>query len=94
MKFPCTSCGCCCKRIHLLKDQLEQHGLSIKEDGSCIHLDDNNLCKIYETRPPICRIGYSKPQEMLDVDYWKLTASICNAWQEQDNVPVQLRIII
>lgn len=29
--------------------------LSKKEDGSCIYLDQNNLCSIYENRPDVCR---------------------------------------
>jgi Fe-S-cluster containining protein len=29
--------------------------LNKKEDGSCIYLDQNNLCSIYENRPEVCR---------------------------------------
>lgn len=28
----------------------------VKQDGSCEHLTENNECKIYETRPLVCRI--------------------------------------
>ena len=52
--FPCTRCGACCR--HLGKSpflsQLD------RGDGICRHLDgDTNLCRIYETRPPICRVS-------------------------------------
>ena len=36
----------CIDRIYHLKK---------KEDGSCIFLDDNNNCSIYENRPRVCR---------------------------------------
>lgn len=51
--FPCTRCGACCRNLgeSALLSQLD------RGDGVCRHLDvDTNLCRIYETRPKICRV--------------------------------------
>lgn len=29
-----------------------------KEDGSCKFLTEDNLCQIYERRPPICNVAW------------------------------------
>lgn len=51
--FPCTSCGACCKYLHLAEEL--QH--FDRGDGVCIHLEEGtNRCGIYETRPDICNI--------------------------------------
>lgn len=51
--FPCTSCGACCKYLHLA-DELQEFD---RGDGTCMHLDEiTNRCGIYETRPDICNI--------------------------------------
>lgn len=51
--FPCTSCGACCKYLHLAEELKEFD----RGDGVCIHLyEATNHCKIYETRPDICNI--------------------------------------
>ena len=47
--FPCTKCGACCRRA-------PQTGwVPAAENGHCLHLQDDNTCGIYETRPQICR---------------------------------------
>lgn len=53
MKFSdlCTQCGECCKANAVTQ------GLPDRGDCVCVHYDDESrLCKIYEDRPPICRI--------------------------------------
>ena len=51
MKFLCSKCGACCRKVDI---QIGiEHGLPINKDGHCGYLK-NNLCSIYETRPPIC----------------------------------------
>ena len=53
MKFKCSGCGACCMqsgKLGIMPD---------RGDGGCIHLDDNNGCSIYETRPMICRVDES-----------------------------------
>lgn len=51
--FPCTSCGACCKYLHLAEELQEFD----RGDGVCLHLDEKtNRCGIYENRPDICNI--------------------------------------
>ena len=50
--FKCNQCGLCCK----LFNQIDiPQGYEVLNDGSgeCIYLK-NNLCSIYENRPPLC----------------------------------------
>ena len=64
----CQKCGQCCRQINfqvpldpVLGEFFSAHygrpiartGLHI--DHVCIQLKENNLCKIYETRPEYCR---------------------------------------
>ena len=49
MKFNCDSCGLCCRAASKI-------GLPSKDDGSCVHLTEDNKCAIYDTRPDICNI--------------------------------------
>jgi Fe-S-cluster containining protein len=91
-KFPCTGCGACCRRVGIIRKELATSGIQVREDGSCEHLTAQNQCAIYETRPSVCRVGNAKPPEMPMWEYWELTARICNIWQRQDGLPVQLRV--
>jgi len=57
-KYECEKCGSCCRYAFLIT---ENYGKDIfpyntKEDGSCEMLNDDNLCKVYETRPIICNM--------------------------------------
>ena len=61
-KFPCTGCGACCRMIHLSDDIVEREDTThphyfpyTHKEGICENLEDNK-CKIYDTRPLICRI--------------------------------------
>ncbi|MFL1705453.1 YkgJ family cysteine cluster protein [Campylobacter sp. MOP7] len=61
--FKCDSCGLCCVNIQGIRELAK----FLCEDGSCINLDKtNNLCKIYDARPAICRVD-----EMYQVEYYK-----------------------
>lgn len=49
-KFPCAKCGLCCHDVRGLD-------LPLAADGRrCAHLKHNNLCAIYDERPPVCRV--------------------------------------
>jgi len=67
----------------------------MKADGSCEHLEDN-LCKIYETRPDICRIDKGIEQNISgakDKQYWReLTISFCNKYQVEDGMDESYRV--
>lgn len=89
--FPCTSCGACCRRVHLIPDWPRK---MLKSDGSCAHLTADNKCDIYETRPPVCRVDYMIG--LLGIDRtlgYKLNAELCNKWMEEDGMS-ELRITL
>ena len=48
-------------------------------------LAPDNSCSIYETRPTICRISeMQKETGLSQVEYFQLTASVCNLWMDED----------
>lgn len=91
--FPCTCCGACCRRVGFVSQEiLDSAGLEAKEDGSCTHLV-NNQCSIYEERPEICRVDWN-PLGLSQEANYKLTASVCNLWMDQDGVDPSLRVAL
>ena len=57
------------------------------EDGSCVYLNKENRCDIYEDRPPFCNVDtmyyilmHKKkiPKTMKKIDYFKLSTEICH----------------
>lgn len=51
-------------------------GLRRSENGYCAEFDAaTNQCRIYETRPAVCRI--TEPSR------YRFTAGICNAWMRE-----------
>lgn len=87
-KFPCTSCGLCCQRIHTLKEfsiklALEKNLPDVEFpynhlDGVCEKYLDGK-CSIYESRPTICNVD--KMQEILKIDkpmFYRMNANACN----------------
>lgn len=92
MTFPCTSCGACCRRIGKLKG----HDLPVKADDSCGHLE-GNLCKIYETRPEVCRVDdlldkMSAKHDIKRETLYTWTAETCNQFQEEDGLPSSFNV--
>lgn len=91
MEFQCSKCGACCRRAG-------QSGLMPqREDGACIHLDNDNTCKIYETRPDICRVEkgadtVGKTLGLSKIEYYKANNLLCNEWIKQDNLSDRFRI--
>ena len=53
MIFPCNQCGLCCKHLECIPELKEFDS----GNGKCVHLMDNNLCEIYDTRPDICNVS-------------------------------------
>lgn len=76
--FQCDKCGLCCRSLSgvALFQDLD------RGDGTCIHFDEStNLCKIYESRPLICRVDESYNQffssSMTQEQYEQLNYSAC-----------------
>lgn len=90
MSFPCTACGLCCKNINGIK-ALEH----FNQNGICINLNTDNTCKIYNTRPLVCRVDdmyktcYS---HMNKTDFYNANIQICNTLQEKANLDKRYRI--
>ncbi len=97
--FPCTSCGLCCRLVVNVIPELA------KEDGSCIHLDDENQCKIYDSRPEVCRVSFAIHRKRVDSgednfscnteeEYFKANADVCNQLQKQVGLGEEYRVKI
>lgn len=72
VKFPCSSCGACCRRVGNIVSaavRLVSEGSvdpfiaafasfphAFKQDGSCVQLNELNQCSIYANRPDVCDI--------------------------------------
>ena len=86
MNFKCNGCGACCRRVGTMpKEVLAINNLSVRADGSCTNLKSDNSCSIYETRPTICRVSeMQKGTGLSEVEYFQLTASVCNLWMDED----------
>ena len=67
----CVGCGACCFNV-------SRFGLEEKEDGSCVNLNDDMSCNIYEDRPSICRQDASTPDYLLISICKKLDRDINN----------------
>jgi len=85
MKFQCSSCGACCRRAGQLGLMPQ------REDGACLYLDENNRCKIYETRPDICRVDVMAERNRKSLNltkkaYFKLANQVCNSWIKEDGM--------
>ena len=54
--FLCSQCGACCREaanLGLMPD---------RGDGACVHLQKDNSCGIYESRPEFCKVIGTKEQ--------------------------------
>ena len=69
-----------------------------KEDGSCIYLNSDNQCDIYETRPEVCNVKkmYKKRvKEGLKLsykEYCNLNYKICNLLMDDLGIDKKFRI--
>lgn len=74
--YDCKRCGNCCRHI----DKIEELKNLDRGDGVCKNLTENNLCRIYSERPPVCngKFVYEKFfPEMTVEDFHKMTLKFC-----------------
>lgn len=99
--FPCTSCGCCCRRIDLLSTLPETKDVNNIlyfpyndiGNGVCENLIDGNRCNIYETRPYICSIENMKNHfDLPEEEYLAIAINHCNLMMDKDNIDLDKRI--
>lgn len=77
--FACSGCGACCRRVAALR-----LNWPVKQDGSCVHLTDDDRCAIYETRPLICRVDEARPHGM-SVEAWhKVNTEACEQLKKEE----------
>jgi len=100
LKFDCTGCGSCCRRVGEYLGELQKRGFpyKAKEDGrTCEMLGDDNKCAVYKNRPDVCNIesmfykvhsrsGKSKKAVFLE------EATLCNKFMDEDGVDKSLRV--
>jgi Fe-S-cluster containining protein len=94
MSFPCSGCGCCCKRVG---KAIETYGIDfpykVDASGTCEMLDEEYLCKVYEDRPLICRVD--ELAEVLNIpkqEFYQANISACNKMMDEDNIDQYFRI--
>lgn len=102
-KFPCTGCGCCCKRVDIGVNRIKELAIDKPEfsfpykwdqTGRCENLQDDNSCSIYDKRPIICNID--KVISLLKIskkEFYKLNIISCNKMMDEDNISSKYRII-
>lgn len=102
--FPCSGCGCCCKRIDKLLNSLQFFSEEDQEilnfpykhkNGICENLNEQNECSIYENRPLICNVDkfaeyYNKEKK----SFYLNTIEVCNEIMDEDNIDEKFRIKI
>ncbi|WQW52880.1 YkgJ family cysteine cluster protein [Helicobacter pylori] len=93
-RFPCTSCGLCCKNIAGIIELIEFDA----GNGVCKFLDlETNLCKIYESRPLICRVDEAHKKLYPHIphkEFYTKNAEVCNALQETNHMDISFRVIL
>lgn len=74
--FPCARCGECCRHVNLVPELAEYD----RGDGVCIKLR-GNLCGIYETRPPVCRVDGIYEERFVGQysreEFYRLNLAVC-----------------
>jgi len=93
ISFKCSGCGCCCKRIKLVIDNLDiDFPYGYDENGVCDMLVDNK-CSVYETRPLICNVDeLFKFSSITREEYYKINHDACNKMMEEDGIDKSFRV--
>jgi Fe-S-cluster containining protein len=94
IKFQCSGCGECCKRIGNLSKEYKKRldfPYDHKTDGSCEKLGEDNKCMVYDSRPSICSVEktfdkYHKPKGRKRVDVYMEENKLCNQMIKQSRL--------
>ena len=77
MMFACDRCGLCCrslKKVPALAD-------FDRGDGVCIHLREDNLCEIYDSRPEVCNVDLMYERYFSSIytreEFYKMNEKVC-----------------
>lgn len=104
MKFPCTSCGACCRLIGLalagdrselppaIKAAFDEFPYKAREDGSCEQFVDGK-CAVYDKRPKLCNINkMARAMKNPIAEHHKRVAVACNTLQREQGIDESFRI--
>lgn len=100
-KFPCTSCGACCRRIKYAVDIFDAKNENSPfyfpykwdQNGGCENLTTDNRCKVYENRPLICNVDRIAKYMNLDTKkFYGDNIRACNLMMDADGIPLDFRI--
>lgn len=101
MSYPCTQCGCCCRKINTAVENIKiihpqyQFPHTWDETGRCEMLTDDNMCKVYDNRPEICNIDFMIGFFEMDfTDTYKECIKICNRLMDEFEVDPSKRITV
>jgi Fe-S-cluster containining protein len=75
--FRCSGCGLCCKVAPLVHPDWPK-----RADGACLHLSEDNRCKIYEARPRACRVDAMRPEGLTVEEWHSLNEAACAELQK------------
>ncbi|QDP63133.1 MAG: hypothetical protein GOVbin2277_60 [Prokaryotic dsDNA virus sp.] len=99
MKYPCTMCGVCCRRLNTIESKLPHD-----ETGRCDYLIDSTdsegraigVCSVYDIRESLgCSTSASlKPKNMDAKSFFLIAAMGCNRLQEEEGLDLSYRVII
>ena len=82
--FKCTRCGLCCQHISHVLPEFDTDGT-----GVCCHYDpETKLCRIYESRPLICRVKETWQQGYTGMgwnEWCELNYAACKKLQKYNN---------
>lgn len=106
MRFPCSGCGACCRRVDKAVEAMiklvDQHGLhedfkrfpyTWDEHGKCSMLDKDDRCKVYENRPLLCNVeALGDHVGMARKDFFNMNIIACNRLIEMDGLPGRFRL--
>lgn len=95
--FKCTRCGACCRQAKTLLTGFD-FPYAFREDGSCEQYDEKIGCKVYESRPDVCRVDvmqkeYADRFNMPTDEYYRLTKNCCNELMDKLNIENSFRIL-
>ncbi len=101
MKFPCTSCGLCCKKVGRLlasgidNQEVKEFPYKALENGTCEMYIDNK-CSVYETRPNLCNVEYMGKKYRADSydEFIKENINACNSMILEDKLDEKFLIVI
>jgi len=103
MKFPCSSCGACCRQVDKVveaiansknKDNLKEiFPYDFDESGKCEKLLDDNTCAVYDDRPFICSVD--NLNSLVDIskdEFYQMNVDYCNALMDEQKIDLKFRI--